>query len=130
LHHDEKLGFTMVHAGLAANWNLVTAKRLAHEVETVLRGEQRFDFFHHMYGDLPNRWDEKLAGFDRLRCITNYFTRVRFCHSDGSLELKTKENMHVQTTELIPWFRLTDRVNKELKIIFGHWAALSGVTDT
>jgi len=130
LYHDETFDFVMIHAGLAPTWDLDTAKRLAHEVETILRSDQRHEFFQHMYGNQPNKWDDTLQGWDRIRCITNYFTRARFCHADGSLELKTKENMDVHHTNLIPWFRVPNRVNAHLKIIFGHWAALGGVTNT
>lgn len=130
LHHDAASGFTMIHAGLAPNWDLATAQRLAKEVETVLQSTQRHEFFKHMYGNHPTQWDESLQGWDRLRCITNYLTRARFCHADGSLELKTKESMSVAQTNLIPWFRVANRVNADLKIVFGHWAALAGVTNT
>ncbi len=130
LHHDKTSGFTMVHAGLAQSWDLNTALRLANEVETILQSDQCRDFFLNMYGNEPSAWDESLQGWDRLRCITNYLTRVRFCHADGSLELKTKENMTIKDTRLTPWFQLANRANANLKIIFGHWAALGGVTNT
>ncbi len=129
-HHDVKSGFTLVHAGLAPSWDLKTSQRLANEVETILKSNQCQEFFQHMYGNEPNAWNETLQGWDRIRCITNYFTRARFCHADGSLELKTKENMPIADTKLIPWFRIADRANANLKIIFGHWAALGGVTNT
>ena len=29
----------------------------------------------------------------------------------------------------IPWFRVPDRENKKLRIIFGHWSTLGPVTD-
>jgi bis(5'-nucleosyl)-tetraphosphatase (symmetrical) len=130
LHHDEVLGFTMIHAGLAPSWDLTLAKTLAAEVETILQSDQRIDFFHHMYGNEPAQWNENLTGWERIRCIVNYFTRARFCHIDGSLELTTKENMRLEQTDLIPWFRIPDRRNANLKIIFGHWAALGGITKT
>lgn len=130
LHHDETSGFTMMHAGLAPSWDLPTAKRLAKEVEVILRSEKRNEFFEHMYGNLPNAWNEELSGWDRIRCIVNYFTRARFCHADGSLDLLTKESMQLENTNLIPWFKVPGRASVDLKIIFGHWAALGGVTHT
>ncbi len=130
LHHDESLGFTMVHAGLAPSWSLEIAKQLAKEVEQVLQAPDVQNFFTHMYGSLPDRWDPYLQGFDRLRCITNYFTRMRFCYLDGRLELNFKGKIGDQPPGLIPWFQIPNRVNASLKIIFGHWAALSGVTET
>lgn len=128
-YHDPSSDFVMVHAGLAPSWDLQTAKRLAHEVEAMIRSNEASDFFHHMYGNEPERWSEQLRGWDRLRCITNYFTRCRFCHRDGRLELKSKGTLKSSSDDLIPWFDVKSRVNAELKILFGHWAALGGVTN-
>lgn len=130
LYHDNENQFTLVHAGLSPEWDWITAKKLAHEVEIILQSEKRIDFFREMYQDSPTRWSDVLTGWERLRCITNYFTRVRFCFSDGSLELKEKSGIQEKSVERIPWFQFPDRKNKEMKIIFGHWAALNGVTDT
>lgn len=130
LHHDPITDFVMVHAGLAPEWDLATAKKLASEVETILQSDQRNLFFKHMYGNEPSHWNDQLQGWDRIRCITNYLTRARFCHEDGSLELQTKENMTIETPDLIPWFHVPNRANAHLKIIFGHWAALGGITNT
>ena len=130
LHHDELLNFTMIHAGLAPDWDLIRAKKLAHEVEAILQSDQRSEFFQHLYGNTPTHWEESLTGWDRIRCIVNFFTRARFCHPDGALELHTKENMRENTTDLIPWFKIPNRKSASLKLIFGHWAALGGVTNT
>lgn len=129
LYHDEKLNYLMVHAGLASNWDLVTAKKLAKEVEAILRSDRKSDFFKHMYGNHPDHWSSDLTGMDRLRCITNYFTRARFCYPDGRLELRNKGKVE-DASHLIPWFMVPNRANQDIKIIFGHWAALGGVTDT
>ncbi len=129
LYHDADLGFTMVHAGLASSWDLATAKRLAKEVETVMQGPSASDFFKNMYGNFPDHWDEQLTGWDRLRCITNYLTRLRFCHQDGRMEFHAKGKCE-SSPDLIPWFKVKPRANSDLKIIFGHWAALEGVTHT
>lgn len=128
LYHDEKLGYTMVHAGLAPDWDLQKALQLSHEVESILQSNQAGEFFSHMYGNTPAKWNNDLQGWDRIRCITNYFTRARFCHADGSLELKSKGKIK-HTEDLIPWYQVPNRLNANLKIIFGHWAALGGVTN-
>lgn len=127
LHYDEKLGYLMVHAGLASSWDLVTAQKLACEVETILKSPSAIEFFRSMYGDFPNQWNNNLIGWDRLRCITNYFTRARFCHPDGSLALEKKGKI---AENLLPWFQLPNRTTADLNILFGHWAALGGVTHT
>ncbi|MCD6038974.1 MAG: apaH [Gammaproteobacteria bacterium] len=130
LYHDPLSGFTMVHAGLAPEWDLLTAKRLAKEVEAVISGDTAAEFFYHMYGNQPARWNEQLQGWDRLRCITNYLTRLRFCHLDGRMELNSKGTLDSYSPELlIPWFKVKPRANENVKILFGHWAALGGVTD-
>lgn len=129
LHHDDTINFTMVHAGLAASWDLPTAKKLAHEVETVLRSEKKSAFLRNMYGNQPDQWDDSLTGFDRLRCITNYFTRARFCYPDGRLELRNKGKVE-HANDLIPWFNVPHRETQNIKILFGHWAALEGITNT
>lgn len=124
----QTLDFVIVHAGLSFNWDLEKALQLAQEVETFLENNPQ-DYFQHMYGNFPDHWDDNLQGHDRLRVITNYFTRLRFCYPDGRIELKNKSTLET-AGELIPWFKLPQRVNKNLKIIFGHWAALNGVTET
>jgi bis(5'-nucleosyl)-tetraphosphatase (symmetrical) len=130
MHHDAALGFAMVHAGLAPNWDLNKAMTLAQEVETVLQSEQASDFFHHMYGNSPDQWRDDLTGWDRLRCITNYFTRVRFCYADGRLDFDSKGTLDSSADQLIPWFQLPARRHADLNILFGHWAALGGITNT
>lgn len=130
LHYDDKLQFVLVHAGLSPAWNLTTAKILSSEVEQVLQSEHVKEFFQHMYGNQPDHWSDDLQGWERLRCITNYLTRMRFCHTDGRLELHTKGKLGEQANDLVPWFQVPNRINANLKIIFGHWAALTGATHT
>lgn len=125
LHHDATLGYIMVHAGLCSKWHLQQAKQLAHEVELQLQTDPR-DFLEHMYGDTPDEWRDDLFGADRLRCITNYFTRLRFCYADGRMNLTYKGTITDKPEELIPWFELPNPVAANSKIIFGHWAALNG----
>ncbi|MGH8187045.1 MAG: symmetrical bis(5'-nucleosyl)-tetraphosphatase, partial [Steroidobacteraceae bacterium] len=119
------LGYTMIHAGLPPQWDLETAQRCAHELEEVLRDEERFvQLFANMYGDKPNRWSDDLRGFDRLRFITNCFTRLRFCRVDGTLELKFKGKVEDAPDYVVPWFRAPNRRSRDLRILCGHWSAL------
>jgi bis(5'-nucleosyl)-tetraphosphatase (symmetrical) len=130
LHYDKTLKYCLVHAGLAPAWSLSTAQALAEEMSRVLQSDTAADFFKNMYGDTPLQWTENLTGFDRWRCITNYFTRMRFCNADGSLDLTYKGNLASRPQTLLPWFNTPHRQNAELNIIFGHWAELNGVTHT
>ncbi|MDX1900483.1 MAG: symmetrical bis(5'-nucleosyl)-tetraphosphatase [Gammaproteobacteria bacterium] len=131
LHHDELLNVVMVHAGLAPAWDLSAAKKHAHEIEKILRSDARREFFQNMYGNQPDLWQDDLIGWDRFRCIVNYFTRARFCDEEGRLLLSIKETALVdETKHLIPWFQNPQRKTNHQDIIFGHWAALGGVTNT
>ncbi len=129
LYHDVNLGYTMVHAGIPPQWDLNAALEHAHEVETVLQSPDYGNFFPHMYGDEPSRWDDHLSGWPRLRMISNYLTRMRFCDATGTLELHTKGTPAAPPPGLMPWFKIPTRANRSLKIIFGHWAALAGQTE-
>ena len=77
-----------------------------------------------MYGNEPHHWDDDLTGFDRLRTITNYFTRMRFCTENGALQLTNKGKK--ATSGLHPWFELTRQAPLKSTLVFGHWAALEG----
>jgi len=125
LHHDATLGYTMIHAGLPPQWDLATARACAAELEQALRDDARcLELFTHMYGDRPNRWSEDLRGVERLRFITNCFTRLRFCRADGRLELKFKGKVDSAPAGIVPWFRAPQRRSRALRIVCGHWSAL------
>lgn len=125
LHHDAALGYTMIHAGLPPQWDLATAQSCASELEQALRDPARcVELFAHMYGDRPNRWSAELRGVDRLRFITNCLTRMRYCHADGTLQLKFKGKIDAAPPGVMPWFRVPQRRSRDLRIVCGHWSAL------
>ncbi|EJM19123.1 symmetrical bis(5'-nucleosyl)-tetraphosphatase [Pseudomonas sp. GM18] len=127
MHYDEQREIALVHAGIPPQWSLRKALKCAAEVEEALRDDNRFTpYLDGMYGNEPVKWDNDLKGAARLRVITNYFTRMRFCTSDGKLDLKGKEGIDTAPPGYAPWFAHTERKTKGLKIIFGHWAALEG----
>jgi bis(5'-nucleosyl)-tetraphosphatase (symmetrical) len=126
LHYDPDLDFVLVHAGIAPQWTLATAQNLAHEVEAQLRSTDS-EVLSHLYGNEPACWNEALTGAARWRCIINYFTRMRFCTSEGCLDLSYKGGIANAPPEVLPWFAMPTRKTQQ-RIIIGHWAALQGKT--
>ncbi|MES9884293.1 MAG: symmetrical bis(5'-nucleosyl)-tetraphosphatase [Sedimenticola sp.] len=124
MHHDKKRGFSLVHAGLPPQWDIATARSCAKEVETVLKGKGLHEYCMQMYGNQPDSWSPKLEGMDRLRFITNCFTRIRYCDATGALALREKCTPGTQRDKLVPWFEHPDRASRHDRIIFGHWSTL------
>jgi bis(5'-nucleosyl)-tetraphosphatase (symmetrical) len=122
-----ELNTLMVHAGVERSWDPLQTVKLAREVETALRGDQRADFLRHIYGSHPDRWSKDLSGMGRLRFITNCLTRMRFCYADGRLDFDHKVPPGEQPGDLIPWFDLPDRAAQTVRIVCGHWASLGFV---
>lgn len=130
LYASDSKKYALVHAGIAPQWSLDQALQLSAEVEAVVQGESFGSFAKQLYGNEPALWQEHLQGSARLRCIINYFTRMRFLFSDGSLELKFKGPMSKKPDNLTPWFDFKESQNRDFKILFGHWAALEGKANT
>jgi bis(5'-nucleosyl)-tetraphosphatase (symmetrical) len=128
LHHDPSLNYTLVHAGLPPQWGLAEARDRAAELEAVLRGERFADLLHHMYGNTPDRWCQGLAGWERLRFITNCFTRMRYVSPCGRLELRSSGPPGTQPHPYLPWFQVPGRASAGLRIVFGHWSTLGPLT--
>lgn len=124
LHEDQALNLCLVHAGLAPQWDIATARSCAREFEQALRKNPE-RLFERMYGDEPDRWDDRLAGAERLRFIVNCFTRLRYVDADGRLALRAKGSpKKSQTKSLIPWFEAADARWHGPRVLFGHWSTL------
>ena len=125
IHYDEALNFVMVHAGLYPSWNLNEAKGYAGEIESQMRNNNLIDYFlSNVYGDDPRRWRSDLSGTERLRFITNSFTRMRYCTKKEDLDLKEKQTPELVSSNLIPWFAAPFRTKINCSIVFGHWSTL------
>ncbi len=122
--------YCMTHAGIPMIWRVEQAKQYAREVEACLQHDDTAtDFFYAMYGNTPAAWQETLASTDRLRTITNYFTRMRFIRQDGSLDFDTKESIGEAPPHYHPWFDYARHLDDSAyHFLFGHWAALEGQT--
>jgi len=124
LHHDKTLKTTLVHAGLLPSWDLNTAKKLAREVEEILKSGQLPEFLENMYGNHPDQWHDALSGWDRARVITNCFTRLRYCDKDLHLNMDEKGPLGSQPAHLQPWFEYLPNNHDFGAILFGHWSTL------
>nr|WP_040502210.1 symmetrical bis(5'-nucleosyl)-tetraphosphatase [Herbaspirillum sp. YR522] len=117
-------GHLVVHAGVLPQWDTAQAMALAAEVQDMLRSDGWVGFLTHMYGNTPDRWHDTLRGADRLRCIINAFTRLRFCQADGTMDFKVKEGAAGAPAGLMPWFDVPGRRTADTTVIFGHWSTL------
>jgi bis(5'-nucleosyl)-tetraphosphatase (symmetrical) len=122
VHREE--GALFVHAGILPSWTVEETLRLAGEVEQQLRADNYRDFLATMYGNRPLQWSEALAGADRLRCILNALTRLRFLSLDGAMDLKLKGSIESAPPGWVPWFAHPQRVSAGSPIIFGHWSTI------
>jgi len=125
--YNKEHNVLMTHAGLLPSWSHQEALKYSKEVSQTLQSAGSYQFYLSMYGNQPDTWKNGLQGLDRLRFITNVFTRMRYCHSDGRLELNTKSTPGVENAHLFPWFEL-DNTRYTGDIVFGHWASLMGKT--
>jgi len=134
LIHQEH-GYTLVHAGIPPQWSVQQAIGYAREVEDVLRGPDCMAFLGAMYGNEPAQWSEDLAGMARLRVITNYLTRMRYCTRKGRLDLESKGSSPIPGVPIVgnepvsAWFSHKERKTASDRIVFGHWATIAGRTN-
>ena len=122
-HADRALGWLMVHAGLAPKWTTQLAEKHAREIEARLQGDGYRRLLKNMYGDRP-AWSPKLGGIDRERAIVNIFTRLRYCSPRGRIAFEEKGAPGTQQPGLYPWYEVPGRVERDLKIVCGHWSTL------
>ena len=127
-HADASLGYAMAHAGLPPGWSVHRAQARSQELMAVLQGSDHVTYFREMYGNVPDRLAEGLAGMDRWRILTNYFTRMRLIDREGRLNFTHKGSVAEAPAGWFPWYELITDEPEGLRMLFGHWAALEGET--
>ena len=106
--HGETL--LMVHAGVLPQWSSSKTLALAQEVHLELTGAHLPEFLQLMYGNLPGRWSDELEGVERLRCIVNALTRLRFCTPEGVMDFDSSDSAEEAPAGLAPWFEIPGRL--------------------
>lgn len=119
----------MVHAGVYPFWTLTQALQYAAEFSQLLNSDHYLEFFQHMYGDVPRHWQDDLSVWPRFRFIVNAFTRMRVLDADDGLNLSFDQTLNDLPPGCFPWFGKLLPEYQSMKIVFGHWAALLGVTN-
>lgn len=118
----------VTHAGIPHIWSVEQTIKLAEEIQAYLRHPDLNildSFLSEMYGSQPDTWSDHLSGQERLRCITNYLTRMRLITPEGRLEFHFKGGLEESFPEgFVPWFDFSGQSSKDYQIVFGHWAAL------
>lgn len=119
LHHDS--GYTLVHAGIPAEWSLSQAQILAMEAESSLSMGNQKAFLENIFADDPTRWHAKHRGWKRVRFIVNALTRMRYFNPQNRLDFHETGEPGTQQDGFVPWYRMNDRSMRAQKIIFSHW---------
>ena len=135
LRHQPVLAYpdeytVLVHAGIPPHWSIDEAAGYARELEAQLQGSKKTldKLLPNLYSKKADVWHDDISGYTRLRAISNYFTRMRLCQQDGSLEFSFTASLEeAMPDDFMPWFEW--QVPRTRKILFGHWAALKGDVD-
>lgn len=119
----------MCHAGITPQWDLTTALEQASVVEKWLISDNYHELLTAMYDDTINDWNACNTSIKKAIFTINSLTRMRYCDANQLLDLKINcEPEHNKNINLTPWFVQTNNLSDKYKVIFGHWAALSGIT--
>jgi len=124
LHYDAELKTIMVHAGIFPQWSPAQAQTYAEELQDFLRKDNWAQNIYRLYGSRPRRWKKSRQGFKRIRFISNSFTRMRYIDDKGRLDLDCKQAPQKCPEGLTPWFEVSERKTRHIRIVFGHWATL------
>jgi bis(5'-nucleosyl)-tetraphosphatase (symmetrical) len=118
----------IVHAGVLPSWSLSDVTSANEELTESLKSDPE-EFFKTMYSDRSKAISKSTNKKNRRRYLINVFTRMRFLSNNNRLDLKTKVKKSGSKT-FKPWFSYEHKALKDVEnVIFGHWAALNGVTN-
>lgn len=124
IHHDSKLNFTLVHAGIPGEWTFSQALTFGYEVESVLSGSNYAAFLENRKQD-QSRWHAKLRGWKRLNFIANAYTLMKYCNEQGKLDFNATGAANSQAAGLLPWYRQPNRSTTQLNVVFADTAVFA-----
>lgn len=116
--------FLIMHAGVLPQWTANQVVDLAQEVEAELQGPNWQGFLADIFGNAADRWHDSLRGIERHRVVVNALTRLRYCSTDGVMDLKTKDGLGNAPAGMMPWFDVAGRRTADVTVVCGHWSTL------
>lgn len=122
------MGYTLVHAGIPAEWSLSQTLTLAMEAETSLSMGNHKTYLENMFEAGPTRWHAKHRGWKRVRFITHALTRLRYYGDKGRIDFDKQALEGDEFDAFKPWFQVDDRAMAKQKIIFNSWPNTSRVS--
>lgn len=129
LHHDPNVGYCMVHAGIPPQWELAEAVAMAREAEAWIVSADLGEVTSPSKLE-PLALTSELTQGQRARVIISYLTRMRVCTPEGRLNLAFKGTPELAPAGYAAWFAHPQRKTRDVRVLFGHWAALQGDVET
>ena len=121
--------YYITHAGIPHIWSQKKAKRRALELEKVISNiSTRELFLKELFKLKDNFWNRSIKQLSRWMSSANYLTRMRVIDKYGKLNTKYSSNLNNIPKKWRAWFNYKNKSFKNKKVLFGHWAALDGVT--
>ena len=71
VHYEKDFNALLIHAGLYPFWSIQKVCSLAEEVEKILASDDCTQLFANMFGNLPDKWNDNLEGWERIRFTIN-----------------------------------------------------------
>ncbi|QCI26665.1 bis(5'-nucleosyl)-tetraphosphatase (symmetrical) [Buchnera aphidicola (Thelaxes californica)] len=120
--------FILSHAGIFPQWTLSVAQKCARNAEKILSSDQCCEYLNKINIDKNNFWNDSLTPFNNFAFTINALTRIRYCESNGNLNMleKSPPSLKDSDNNLIPWFLMENSIPIEFSFVFGHWSALDG----
>ena len=121
---SKQFNLVMVHAGVVPQWTANQTLQHAAEVQDVLRSDLAAEFLGRLNRRKARRWKEERTGMPRLRMISAILTSIRFCDANGKALWSASGPPGSQPKPYQPWFKHKHRETRNVRMAFGHWAAL------
>jgi bis(5'-nucleosyl)-tetraphosphatase (symmetrical) len=121
---SDEFNLLLVHAGVVPQWTAKQTLALAAEVEDVLASAAAGELLARVLKNRARRWKDQRSGMARLKLITSILTRIRFCDGSGKILWSASGPPGSQPKAYQPWFKHPRRQTRDVRIAFGHWAAL------